>query len=203
MQRQHTRFAALAVVGGLVAAGSVLGLAAPAQAHNYLVDSTPKSGSTLTELPDRFSVTTNDTLLDLAGDGGGFGMLIKGSDGLYYGDGCVTISDATLSTDAAIGAAGTYTLIWQLVSTDGHSVSDEYTFDWAPPAGGTASETTGSSAVPDCGGKNSGAAPAAEPATSADESGLYANLPWIGGAVVAILIAIGVTLFLVRPKKKQ
>jgi len=203
MAHQRTPIAALVAVGALVAAGSVLALAVPAQAHNYLVSSTPEAGEILTQLPEQFSVETNDTLLDLAGNGAGFGILIQDADGTYYGDGCFSISGASLSTDAALGAPGTYTLTWQLVSTDAHPVSDDYEFEWAPEGDVTASE--GSAEAPTCGGENTVAQPDDESVASepVDESGVYAALPWIGGAVLAIGLAIGVTLFLVRPKKND
>ena len=200
---RSSRFTRLLAVGALVAAVPVLGLAAPASAHNYLVSSTPAAGSTLTQLPDQFSVTTNDTLLDLSGTGAGFGMLVQDADGNYYGDGCFTISGASLSTDAALGAAGEYTLTWQLVSTDAHPVSGDYTFDWAPPAGFTPSD--GVTEAPTCGGENVVDAPSAEPEASAgtDIAAVDSALPWIAGAVLAVGLAVGVTLFLVRPRKKQ
>jgi len=202
-QPARGRVARLLAAGALVAAVPVLGLAAPASAHNYLVSSTPEAGSTLTQLPDQFSVTTNDTLLDLSGTGAGFGLLVQDADGNYYGDGCFTISGASLSTDAALGAAGEYTLTWQLVSTDAHPVSGDYTFDWAPPAGFTPSE--GTAEAPTCGGENVVDVPSAGPEASAgtDIVAVDSALPWIAGAVVAVGLAVGLTLFLVRPRKKQ
>ncbi|CAN5390251.1 hypothetical protein BH11ACT5_BH11ACT5_19840 [soil metagenome] len=101
--------------GALVVAAAVRGLPAQAQAHNYLVSSTPAEGSTLTELPAEFSVTTNGPLLSLDGSVNCFAMEIKDADGLYYGDGCVTVSGSTLSEPAALGAAGDYTMLWQLI----------------------------------------------------------------------------------------
>ena len=123
--------AAAAVILGLAGwLGSAV-LAGPAQAHDWLVSSEPANGAVLTTLPDQFSVTANEPLLDLGGESGGFAMLVIGPDGLYYGDGCVSIQDATMSTDAALGPAGAYTLDWQLVSTDSHSVSEKIPFHLA------------------------------------------------------------------------
>ncbi|TBN57081.1 copper resistance protein CopC [Glaciihabitans arcticus] len=199
-----SRLAALATVGALVAVLPVLGLAAPAQAHNSLVSSTPQDGETLTELPEEFSVTTSDQLLDLVGDGTAFGLQILDDAGRYYGDGCLTISDATLSMPAAIGEPGDYTFIWQVVSADGHPVSDEFDFTWAPSGDVTASE--GSSAPPVCGEDSAGdsgtrtptAAPEQQGEAGVDTSSLF----WIGGTVLAVLVAVGVTLLLIRPRKK-
>ena len=204
--RNLSRVAALVAVGALVAAAPVLGLAAPAQAHNYLVSSTPEDGATLTELPAEFSVTTNDQLLDLVGDGTGFGLQIRDDAGRYYGDGCITISDATLSADAALGEPGEYTFVWQVVSADGHPVSDEFDFTWAPSGDFEASE--GATAPPVCGeaagsgdGGSGDGTPAAVPEQQ-EESFDASSLLWIGGTVLAVLVAVGVTLLLIKPRKK-
>jgi methionine-rich copper-binding protein CopC len=176
---------ALAIVALCV--GAVLFSAAPAWAHSFLVDSTPAEGEVLTTLPDTFSVSANESLLDIVGDGTGFGMLIEGPDGLYYEDGTVVIDGATLSTPALLGAAGDYTLVWQLVSADGHPVSGEIPFSWEPPADfepATGHALTTASPEP------------AETSEEVDVSGLL----WIGGAILAVLLAVGVTLLVVRRK---
>jgi copper resistance protein C len=181
----------LAIVAVLVTAG-------PAQAHNYVVASTPEAGSTLTELPAEFSVTTNEALLDLGGTGSGFGIDVIDADGLYYGDGCVTVDGATLSTTAAIGAPGEYTLVYQVVSADGHTVSDEFTFEWAPT--GEYEASTGSATQGDCDGlyARDGGSDAGETTASSIDVG---TVLWIGGALLAVGIAVGVTLVVLKPKK--
>jgi methionine-rich copper-binding protein CopC len=186
------RSLALAGVGGLVLAGSVLGLATTAQAHDYLVDQNPADGATVTEL-DTISVTANSRLSDLTGTGAGFGLLVQDADGLYYGDGCVTIDGATLSTDAALGAAGTYTVTWQLVSADSHPVSDTFAFDWAPVSGEAA---VGSASAPDCGGTLT------QPETTTPDAAASGDTTpfWIIGSVVAVLLAVGLTLLLTRKR---
>ncbi len=62
-----------------VAVALALAVATPAQAHNYLVASTPAAGSTISEVPESFSVTTNEALLDLSGDGSGFAIEVTDS----------------------------------------------------------------------------------------------------------------------------
>jgi methionine-rich copper-binding protein CopC len=210
------RRAALLIGAAALAASPALLIAGPAQAHNYLVSSTPEEGGTLTELPDRFEITTNGALLNLGGSTGAFALQVTDADGLYYGDGCLDVTGPSMSTAAALGAPGTYTVQWQVVSADGHSVSDEYAFDWAPSTAGQ--ESTGSATTPVCddGGKSgSGADAAAGSATDggggsgASEAGSAAasqattadavagsgsgssDALWIGGAVVAVAAAGG------------
>ncbi|WIB36835.1 copper resistance CopC family protein [Curtobacterium sp. MCJR17_043] len=122
--------AALAIAGS-----AVLGLAAPASAHNYLVSATPAADSTLTELPESFAITTNDRLLDIGDTDSGFAFRVVGPDGEYFEDGCVDVDGPTMTTAAALGDSGEYTVEWQIISADGHTVSDSYDFTWDAPAG--------------------------------------------------------------------
>jgi copper resistance protein C len=176
---------------------AVLTVAAPASAHNYLVSSTPSAGETLTVLPEHFSVTTNEPLLDLGGDGSGFGIEIIDENGLYYGDGCVTVEGPSLYAVPAIGEAGTYRFVYQVVSADGHSVSDEFTFEWAPE--GEFAASAGSATPGDCNGLYARGDSSQErpDAASVDLSAVL----WIGGALLAVGLAVIITLVVLRPKK--
>lgn len=184
-------------LGGLLAIVAVLAIATPAQAHNYYVSSTPGENEVLTTLPEEFTVTTNDNLLDLGGSNGGFVMEVKGPDGLYYGDGCVTVQGPSISVVAAIGPAGDYTLDWQVVSADGHTVSGQVPFSWQPGAD-DASASAGATTAPHCGAATPGEASPA-PDAAGDSLG---DVLWIGGAVVAVAIAAVATLLLFGRKKK-
>ena len=186
-----------AVLVAAVVAVPVLGLAAPAQAHNYLVSSTPAEGETLTELPDQFSVTTNGDLLSLGGSTAGFALEVRDANGLYYGDGCVSIDGPTLSEAAALGEAGDYTLLWQLISTDGHTVSGEVAFSWAPADGVVPSEGTATPAA--CG--NEAASPATSEPTPPRANADLGDVLWIGGSIAAVLVAALVTFLVVTRKK--
>lgn len=126
--RTHT---SLRLLGMLLLSALWVG-ASPAFAHNVVEDQTPAPGSTLTESPVDISLTTNDVFLDLGGDAQGFGIVVRDSRGLYYGDGCVTVEERTMSASAELGGPGTYEIIYQFVSADGHSLSESYQFEFAP-----------------------------------------------------------------------
>ncbi|GAB3606057.1 hypothetical protein GCM10027413_14660 [Conyzicola nivalis] len=221
----HRRPLAIVTLGAAVALGAVLGFAAPAQAHDVLVSSTPLQGDVLTTLPTEFSVTMNETILDQGtgtGSGTNFDIQITDAMGRFYGDGCISLVDATMSTPAALGAAGQYTMNWQLVSSDGHVVSSApssfgpITFEWAPPADATPSK--GSATAPVCGetaedpepemttqAEDPAETPTATPGAEADDpaDNSTTTLLWLGGAAVAVVAAISATLLLVRPKKRD
>lgn len=218
----HRRPVVVAALGATVAIGAVLVVASPAQAHDVLVSSTPTSGETLTTLPDAFSVTMNETLVDQGtgtGAGTNFDIQITDATGRFYGDGCISLVDATMSMPANLGAAGEYTMKWQLISADSHVVGSStsgyapITFTWQPPAGTVPS--AGFDAAPVCGEAEETPEPemttqaddpASTPAPTAttpaarptDNTG---TLLWLGGAALAVVAAIGGTLLFVRPKK--
>ncbi len=164
MTPSPTRIAPSLGLVGVLAAALALGLAAPAAAHNFIVSSTPAEGEALTTLPERWQITTNETLLDLSGQGAGFAMLVSDDDGQFYGDGCVTVEGPGLSMPAALGADGAYTLTYQLVSADGHTLSGELPFTWQTPADFDAH--VGLAEPPVCG--ETASAPAPEPTATAE-----------------------------------
>jgi methionine-rich copper-binding protein CopC len=198
----HRRILAAAIGTALVGA-AVLGFASPAFAHNFLVSSTPAAGQTLTTLPSKFIITTNEGLLDLSGHGAGFAFDIEDAHHRFYGDGCVSVDGPSMSIAPAIGAAGTYRVIWQIVSADGHIVSNQYTFRWAPS--GTFTPSVGASHPQDCGGKSGGTAPP-DPHLGVDTTKQpTANLGLvlgIGGGVVGLGVILTLVILLTGRKKK-
>ncbi|TFD84539.1 copper resistance protein CopC [Cryobacterium lactosi] len=179
--------------------------AVPAFAHNYVVSTSPEAGSVVTEQPGVVTVTTNDNLLDLSGEGAGSAMQVSGPTDAprYYGDGCATVSGPNLQAEVQLGQPGEYTVVWQTVSTDGHSISDSFTFTWQPDASQVLDE--GSATAPTCASAGAGAA-AADTDAASDSAGTGGtavsgtDLLWIGGALVAILAAIGLTLLFLRKR---
>ncbi|WP_382304934.1 copper resistance protein CopC [Herbiconiux sp. UC225_62] len=132
--RIRTRFNALA--GGLAAVGVVvlltIGSGGAASAHDALESSSPAAGDSLTTDPGSVTLTFSDELLTLGDDTGGFAIQVVDSDGLHYESGCVTIEGSTVGTPIALGVASGYVVSWQVVSSDGHSTSGQYEFDYEP-----------------------------------------------------------------------
>lgn len=186
---------ALALAAAVAAGGLAVALVAapPAVAHSALVASTPAAGEMLARLPAAFTVTVNETLLAGAGDAA-FALRIRDADGRYYGDGCLDIVDATMSTPAAIGAAGDYVMEWQVVSADGHPVGGEVPFSWSGEA-----TAAGTSTVPVCGAAPS---PEAEAPVASDGANPSADALWIGGAVAAVGVAVAVALAATRRRPR-
>lgn len=207
MRITRTRAGIAAIIAAVAVAGPV-GFVTPAYAHNVLVASTPESGQTLTELPERFGITTNEALLALPGSNG-FALQIQDAAGAYYGDGCVEVVDATMSSASALGEPGDYTMLWQAVSADGHSVDGAIPFTWAP-AGEV--EASASSATPpvcgEAGTPTTSATTEPSPATSEPvaapdtASGIdLATVLWIGGALLAAGIAVAIAIALASRRR--
>lgn len=214
-QSATRRATALAAAVALV--GLSLAAAAPASAHSFIVASSPAEGATISEVPQDFSITANELLLDLNGDGSGFAIQVVDAAGLYYGDGCNVVSGSTLSMGATLGNAGDYRVYWQVISADGHVVSGEFPFVWAPGEG--AINTPGLGAPPVCGANEVEPTPTPtasasaepeetaqpEPSTSAtpvaeidDESAASVHPLIIGGGIVGLLALIVVIVVVAR-----
>lgn len=186
------------------AAVGLLGSAAvatPASAHNYLVSTSPAADSTVSEQPGTLVLTTNDDLLVLGNDGAAAALRVVGPDGLYYGDGCVSVVGPEATMPLELGPAGAYEVTWQVVSTDGHPVSGQYAFEWAPAEGVALAK--GSTSRPDCNGTVAVPDAPGETAASVEseagaDSALLGNVIWIGGALAAVAAAIAVTLVVLR-----
>lgn len=183
----------------VVAASAALALlpAASASAHNTVVATTPAEGSTITEQPGAVSLTTNDALLDF---GENTVLQVVGPDGRHYETACAVVEGATAEVEAELGPAGAYTVVWQVVSTDGHPISGEFGFDWQPAAGQPVGAGAAASA---CDGSSSGGDDGAPVQPPAEPSPAPSSVPvgdvlWIGGGALALLAAALVTWLAVR-----
>jgi methionine-rich copper-binding protein CopC len=140
---------AVAATAGLAAAVALALLpAVAASAHDYLVGSDPAADSTVTTPPTAVTLTFNDRVLDLAGDGSSTLLTVTGPDAgtRHFETGCATVADLAVSAPVALGTAGSYTVTYQVVSADGHTVSNSYRFAYQPPAGAVAA--AGSESTP-------------------------------------------------------
>ncbi|HEY5223170.1 MAG TPA: copper resistance protein CopC, partial [Microbacteriaceae bacterium] len=101
---RHTRIFAT-VAAAFVACGLALAPAASASAHDYLVDSTPKAGSVQTTPLKTVSLTFDDIVLDLSGNGSSALLQVTGPDGAntHFETGCPTIAGRVVSAPVALG----------------------------------------------------------------------------------------------------
>ncbi|MBN9159210.1 copper resistance protein CopC [Microbacterium sp.] len=125
-----TRTARTALIALTAAASAALLTASPAAAHDNLLQSNPEPDSTVTSL-ENVELTFSGDLIDFSQSS--FAQ-VQGPDGLYYENSCSTIDLNVLTTPVALGPAGTYTIVWNAVSSDGHPISESYQFQYQPDA---------------------------------------------------------------------
>ena len=161
----------LSFLGAIALAVGVTLAVAPtvgANAHDYLVSSTPTNEAVVTDALTTVSVTFNDVIIDLSGIGAQNLVYVTGPGDakLHYETGCASVLGRDISAPVALGEPGIYTVSWRIVSSDGHPVTSEITFDYEP------SSTSG--AIVSAGTATSACAQAAD-STGAGDAGDSAN----------------------------
>jgi len=192
----------VAVVALAVAAAVGALTVAPASAHDYLVDSSPKAGSTQTKPIDSVRLTFDDVVLDLAQSGPGALLQVTGPNGSsrHFETGCPTISDRNVTVPVALGGPGTYQATWQIVSADGHVVSDSITFTYSPPSG--TKQATGAAQSP-CKGAGATAAPSANAGTAQGTVNSGAIVIVVVIAAVIVVLALVAVLLIVLTRRRR
>jgi methionine-rich copper-binding protein CopC len=180
------------LLGALLALLTTLALAAPAQAHDYLVSSTPESGTTLSEPPQQVSLQFNTSI------GQQFAQVaVVGPDGTTYQDGDPVVDgDSVTQAVSGLPAGTAITVSYRVVSSDGHPIGGTVPFTIAAASAGAS--------APD---PDPAAQPATEPAPSAEaataptaltsESGSDGMAAWVmlaGATVVVAVIGVGIVM---------
>ena len=158
--------------------------AAAAQAHDALESSDPADGATVQSVPAKIGLTFDRTPIAINSI-----VRVEDSAGTDQADGAVEIVDNHVTQAVKAGApAGKYTVVWRVVSSDGHPIEGTFTFTAnSANAGGSAGGAVASSAAPTT----------AAPAQAATQSG---QVPWalVGGIAAVLVLALVVTAIFVR-----
>jgi copper resistance protein C len=171
---------------------TTLALAAPAQAHDYLVSSTPESGATVSEPPQQVSLQFNTAI------GQQFAQVaVVGPDGTTYEDGTPLVDGASITQAVAGLPAGIdVTVSYRVVSSDGHPIGGTVPFTITAPAADEASAQE-----PGAGASSNEPEPSAEastaPAALTSESSSDGMAAWVvlaGATVVAAVIGVGIVM---------
>lgn len=195
----------------------VIGAAAPAAAHDELLEAVPADGATLTEAPEAVSLTFSGELID----GQGIQNLVQVTDaaGHQWQDGAAAVDGPTLTAPLCADLPrGEYDVAYRVVYSDGHSEERSLDFtveDPQAPAEGTAPSGCGvaaagaSSAAPATAQASDAAAPAgdassdAEPAAPAEDASDPAVPGWVWAAGLAGLAVIGVGFAVLSRKARD
>ncbi|MBC2933321.1 copper resistance CopC family protein [Nocardioides sp. zg-1228] len=143
--------------------------APPAAAHDELLFSDPSEAGVLAALPSRAILTFTGPVAEV------HEVSVTGPDGSVT-NGAPTATGPEVRQNLWAGPDGTYTLTYDVVSSDGHEMAGEITFD----VGGSASgeEGTGSSPPTDDDGSGSSLRGVVVPAGVVLLSGAFALALW-------------------------
>ena len=193
-----TRPASLLALCGALLLAALLALPAPAQAHDTLLSSDPEDGASLETSPEEITLTYSADVLEVS-------PLVRISD--ENGDELAEIVPAVEGPVATATLeeplpAGTHTVQWRVVSSDGHPIEGTFTLtveqDAEEPAGAEdTAEETAEPAASDAGGAEQATQetePTSEESTqeSAEEGGglsMPLLLGILGVVVVGAVIA--------------
>ena len=189
----HARVWAL-LAALLVASGIVLTPTSPASAHDELLGSDPAADSTVDALPAELTLTYSGEIAD---DDGASVVEVTDAAGASLVDGAPTVQDNVLTQPLTGAASGAVTVLWKVVSSDGHPISGELSFTGAGAPAPTPTETgtpNPTETTPPTETAQSTATPTAVAPEDADST--FADVwPWVIFGIIAAAIA-GALLYL-------
>ncbi|MEV8136652.1 copper resistance CopC family protein [Microbacterium aurantiacum] len=181
---------------------TVLLPASPAAAHDELVGSDPAAGSAVETLPATLTLSFS---AEIAPDEGASEIQVTDAAGTTLNDGAPVVEGATLSQALAGTTSGEVTVLWKVVSSDGHPISGELSFIvTAPPAPSPTDTASPTATVEPTPTVEPTVTPVEtttpEPATTEPAS---SATPWIiGGVVILLLVAAAVTYLIVSRARR-
>ena len=181
------------LAGAAVAVVAMLAVAAPASAHDELVSSTPAFDAQLTTAPEQVVLTFSDNLLELEGNNG-TAMTVVDESGTDWVAGDPVISADTVTVPLKSGMPnGSFTVTWQVVSSDGHPTSGEYAFSLATEAAPSPTATAPAET----------AQPSSTPAAQTPAETEAAPWPLLIGLGVVLLAAIIIVIVISAHKRRS
>lgn len=186
-RRASVRPAALAALFAALLA-ALLALGAPAQAHDTLLESDPADGATLETSPEAITLTFSADILDVS-------PLVRITD-----ENGEQLAEITPSIDGPVATAtleeplpaGTSTVQWRVVSSDGHPI--EGTFGVTVEQDAAAEETTEAPAEESSPAEESAPAETTAPAEEGEQATAEAAEEESGSSMTPLLIVLGVAV---------
>lgn len=187
-----------AVAAAAVATIAALGVAAPASAHDELVSSTPAADAQLTVAPTEVAMTFSNDLLSLD-ENSGTAMTVVDESGKDWVGGEPVIAADTVTVPLTEGMPnGGYTVTWQVVSSDGHPTSGEYSFSLAATAASVEPSATPTQAPTEPPTEQPEPGKTTQPAEQSDSM----QWPLLVGLGVVVLAAIVIVIVIAARRKR-
>lgn len=118
-----------AVLVAVIAASASFVTAIPAHAHDQVVSASPAEGESLEVAPTEVRIEYTDDLLAQ-----GFILNVTDGDGVDVTDGDAALDGRVVTRALSADLPrGQYTVVWRVVSADGHPISDSYRFAIGEP----------------------------------------------------------------------
>ncbi|MPV87972.1 hypothetical protein GB882_04780 [Georgenia ruanii] len=185
-----------AVLAGLLV-GLLTLVAAPAQAHDVLLSTSPAADQTLGERPTEIVLTFNNDLLDSTQ-----AVVVADAAGQKVAEvaGVVAGPAATFALPTPLGD-GSYRVTWSVVSSDGHRIDGEYGFSVAGTGAATPTPEPTAAATPSPAGGDVVTTP--QPTTQPEQGKDQGGFPGWVAVVLALGVAGGVIAIAIRnwPRK--
>lgn len=186
-RRASVRPAALAALFAALLA-ALLALGAPAQAHDTLLESDPADGATLETSPEAITLTFSADILDVS-------PLVRITD-----ESGEQLAEITPSVDGPVATAtleeplpaGTSTVQWRVVSSDGHPI--EGTFGVTVEQDAAAEETAEAPAEESSPAEESAPAETTAPAEEGEQATAEAAEEESSSSMTPLLIVLGVVV---------
>jgi methionine-rich copper-binding protein CopC len=174
---------AAVAASALLAVAGIAVSAVPASAHDQLISTNPADGSTLASLPAQVTLTFGEVVLDTDG---GTQVKVTDSSGKSLNAGATAVKDNVVTQGVTGQASGPVTVLWRVISEDGHPVSGEFTFTV---------QGKGATIAP---------VPTATPsptATAASTGESSSPILWVIGGIVVVVAVIIVVAVLVSRRR--
>ena len=113
-----------------LAALALMSLAGPASAHARLVSTTPPGGATVDEAPERVRLNFSERI---EANFAGIQVFDVDRERVDAGDARVEGDNVSLALQP-LTKPGRYTVVFRIISGDGHPVKSQFTFTYKPPA---------------------------------------------------------------------
>lgn len=186
------------VVAVLLATSAVFAASPPARAHDELLGSDPAAGGTLESLPGELRLTFSGAI---ASEPGASEVQVTDASGATLTDGAPTVQDNVLTQPLAGEASGAVTVLWKVVSSDGHPISGEFAFTVTASAAPTATgEPEPSASVAPTATREP--TPTTEPTEPGDASAPADVWPWIVLALLGLAVVVTLIYLLARRDRR-
>lgn len=171
----------------LLSLSAAVFVASPASAHDELLETDPAADASVDALPAEITLTFSGLISTEAGANE---IAVTDASGTSLVDGEPAVSDTVVTQKLQGEASGAVTVLWKVVSSDGHPISGQYSFTVAgaptPTPTPTTSPTETASPTQPAQTPAETTTPTAAPSENASSNDVW---PWVVGGLIVLAVA--------------